>query len=75
MARPHSWYELNEFAAAKRAAKERKHSLWKFTRHDRNDKKIQGYFVGAKLPVKLRWATVEERVVPGGLGQSNTVSE
>jgi hypothetical protein len=61
MPRPKSWFETNDYNAAKRASKDRGHGLWKFTRKDRDGKNILGYFVGARLPVRLRNATVEKK--------------
>jgi len=58
MPRPKSWYETKEYSHAKSAAKARGHKLWKYARSTR-DGQCQGYFVGVKLPIRLRTAKTE----------------
>lgn len=60
MARPNSWYETAEYNEANRASKDRGHGLWKYTRKDREGQKVQGYFVGPKLPARLRTAETKK---------------
>jgi len=61
MPRPKSWFETQDYAIAKSAAKKRGHCLWKFARKDREGKSILGYFVGARLPVRLKLAKIEKK--------------
>jgi hypothetical protein len=59
MARPKSWFEPKDFTKAARAAKDRSHKLWKFSRNMRNGKAEIGYFVGTRIPIRLQRAKLE----------------
>ncbi len=59
MPRPKSWFETNEYNAARCAAKDRGMRLRKYTRLNKAGEKIQGYFVGNKIPVRLKHASIE----------------
>jgi len=58
------WFESNERAAAKKAAKERDAHAWKFTRVLREGGKLAGFYVGKELPKSLsgKNVTVEDVV-------------
>ena len=62
MARPRSWFESKEFNTAKKAAKTRGASLWKFRRPTRAGKPQIGYFVGTRIPVRLETAGLEKKL-------------
>lgn len=62
MPRPKSWFALNEYHDALRLAKKQCTCIRKYTRSNRSGKKIQGYYVGDKIPARLKHATIE-RVV------------
>jgi len=59
MPRPQSWFIPSEHRDAKRAAKERQHTCWKYVRKTRKGKEVTGYFVGKKLPVRLQTPSVD----------------
>lgn len=61
MPRPRSWFEPNEYNDARRAAKDRGVRLRKYTRLDKSGSKIQGYFVGNKIPIRLNHASIETK--------------
>jgi hypothetical protein len=46
------WFESNERFAAKRAAKQRRASAWKYTQKTRAGTK-KGFYVGAQIPKVL----------------------
>lgn len=62
MARPRSWFETREYNDARRAAKERGHKLFKYTRQTREGK-VAGLFVGRGIPERLKHAKIEARKV------------
>jgi len=61
MARPKSWFERNEYAAAKKFAKTRDQALWKYTRATRGGTKETGYYVGNSIPARLQAASLEQK--------------
>jgi hypothetical protein len=61
MARPKCWFAPKAYNTARKAAKEREHALWKYTRNLRGGGTESGYYVGAQLPIRLANAEVEER--------------
>jgi len=61
MARPRCWFVPKAFSAAKKAARDRGHTLWKYTRGTRPSGTEKGYYVGKTLPVRLSHAEVEEK--------------
>lgn len=62
MARPKSWFERREYSTAKKVAKTRGQNLWKYIRGTRAGKET-GYYVGNKIPARLKAAQLERKVV------------
>lgn len=56
MARPKKYFSPLEFQAAKKAARERSHKLWKYESKGFLGK---GYFAGQKLPTLIKHANVK----------------
>jgi len=59
MARPKSWFRPKEFNVAKKTARVREHSLYKYTRNLRGGASETGYYVGNHLPARLKHAQLE----------------
>lgn len=64
MARPKKWFASSEYNQAKKAAKAREESLYKYARNTRNNGVDKGFYVGSgDLPARLQNATVEQKSV------------
>jgi hypothetical protein len=63
MARPKSWFERREHTTAKKAARTRGQSLWQFTRSTRDGSKATGYYVGNKIPARLKTAELKRKSI------------
>jgi len=63
MPRPKSYFERNEFAKARRTARDRGLKLFLFQRTNREGKKMSGYYVGNNTPARWKSATFETKKV------------
>lgn len=69
MSRPRKWFERVEFRTAKAAARANDQTIWRYTQDGRAGKR-SGYFVGDKIPSRLRTGNTDLEVFEKGKWKS-----